>query len=219
MKRVAAAAGLAGLMLAGLVLAAWPAVPLAAQAQAAKPTAPAQAAAATAPAAIAALRHRAIAGDLQAQYDLAIVLLCGQWVPRDPAQASLWLALASARDHRGSQSVLGWLLMTGTGARRDDAHAAHWLGKAAEGGDTAAQNNLGVLYATGRGVKQDEAQADRWFSAAAEKGATEAARNLAVLRGEASAPTGRRRAVALAVHPALAGAACRMLPPTLKNSP
>ncbi len=162
------------------------------------------------PPAVAALHRQAVAGEAQARYDLGIVLLCGRWVPRDAPTAGLWMALASAQDHEGAQSVFGWQLMTGTGVRRDDLHAVHWLTRAAETGDTAAQNNLGVSYALGHGVPRDRALAERWFQAAADQGAEEAARNLAVLRGDgpASAP----RSTLGGGHPRLSQAACAAPP-------
>jgi uncharacterized protein len=156
---------------------------------------------------IAALHAQAVEGQAQARYDLGIALLCGKLVPRDPAQAALWLALASAQDHRGAQSVFGWQLMTATGVKRDDLHAAHWLQKAATSGDTAAQNNLGVLYAVGRGVAADRNQAERWFRAAAEQGASDAERNLALLLGKGSTAA-KRSAGPPSLHPALASAGC-----------
>ena len=144
------------------------------------------------PAAVAALHRQAVTGDAQARYDLAIVLLCGALVPRDPASAGVWMALAAPQGHVGAQSVFGWQLMSATGMQRDDLHAVHWLQQAAEAGDTAAQNNLGLQYALGHGVIRDEAQAERWFRAAADKGAAAAARNLQILLGlpleRASAP-------------------------------
>jgi TPR repeat protein len=232
MKRIAIAAAASLLTLLALPGLAAGTVAAAAQASTA----------AEVPAAIAALHRQAVDGDMQAQYDLAIVLLCGRRVPRDPAQAALWLALASARGHLGAQSVLGWLLMsapragpsrpphggsskvaqpplleTGTGVKRDDMHAAHWLERAAAGADTAAMNNLGVLYATGRGVDADAARAERWFRAAAAQGASDAARNLEVLLGGAAPAPAARRDVAASVHPALAGA-CGPRPPALKKT-
>ncbi len=160
---------------------------------------------------IAYLHEQAVGGDVLAQFDLAIVLLCGKLVPRDPAQAALWLALASAKDDRNAQSVLGWQLMSGTGVRRDDRHAARWLESAAKAGDAAAQNNLGVLYALGHGVAKDRVAAQRWFGAAAAQGATYAAQNLEQLQRRGVGA--RQKAMAPPpTHPALIRAGCAALP-------
>lgn len=161
------------------------------------------------PPAVAALHHAAVDGGADARYDLAIVLLCGAQVPRDPASAALWLALLVPAGHTGAQSVLGWQLMTGTGVLRDDRHAARWLREAADRGDTAARNNLGVLNALGRGVPRDLAAAERLFRSAADQGAEAAARNLAVLLGRDDAA--QRLSQPLAAHPALTATACRAL--------
>jgi hypothetical protein len=161
------------------------------------------------PPAVAALHREAVEGDVNARYDLAIVLLCGTQVPRDPASAALWLALLVPTGHAGAQSVLGWQLMTGTGVLRDDRHAAHWLHEAADRGDTAARNNLGVLYALGRGVPLDLAAAERLLRSAADQGAEAAARNLAVLLGR------QGTAQPSSTHPAVTAAACKALPRTM----
>lgn len=161
--------------------------------------------------ALALLRERASAGDAQAQYDLAVALLCGTQVARDPVQAAQWMTLAAAQEHTGARSVLGWMYMTGTGVKRDAGQAAQGLQLAAEAGDTAAANNLGVLYALGQGVTQDDALAAHWFKLAASQGAADAARNLEVLRAFPGGTGKRPEAAATAMHPALTPANCRLL--------
>lgn len=164
------------------------------------------------PPAVASLHRSAVAGDADARYDLAIVLLCGAQVPRDAASAALWLALLAPAEHSGAQSVLGWQLMTGTGVLRDDRHAAYWLRAASDHGDTAANNNLGVVLALGRGVPRDLAAAERRFRAAAEMGAEAAAHNLAVLLGrDVPHPTAGQGRQHVATHPALTAVACRAM--------
>jgi TPR repeat protein len=160
--------------------------------------------------ALALLRERAGAGDAQAQYNLAVALLCGTQVARDPAAASQWLALAAAQNHTGARSVLGWMYMTGTGVQRDSAKAAHWLLQAAKAGDTAAANNLGILYALGQGVAQDDAQAEHWFNVAAGQGAVDAVRNLEVLRAFPGGSGKPPEPVTNTLHPALMPANCRL---------
>ena len=176
------------------------------------------------PSLVATLHREAVAGEADARYALAVVLLCGTQVPRDPASAALWLALLAPAGHAGAQSVLGWQLMTGTGVLRDDRHAARWLRDAADQGDTAAGNNLGVLFALGRGVPRDRAAAERLFRTAAEQGAEAAARNLAVLLGRDELPTVRSASPGAsgapgpaAAHPALTTAACQALSRTFSR--
>ncbi len=136
---------------------------------------------------VARLREEAMRGDLQAQYDFAVLLDCGQGIRRDRGQALQWFRKAAEGGHLGALSALGWKYMTGDGVRRDDAAAFQWLRRAAERGDTSAQNNLGVLYALGHGVAADPAEAAKWFRLAADKGAADAKRNLEALQ------TGRAR--------------------------
>lgn len=147
------------------------------------------------PAVIAALRANARRGDLQAQYDLAVVLDCGLGVRRDQAESLEWFRRAADKGHVGAQSALGYKYMTGDGAQRDDAAAFDWLQRAAERGNTSAQNNLGILYAQGRGVTADPVEAARWFRKAADQGALDAQRNLQALQ------SGRSREARPSVEP------------------
>ncbi len=159
------------------------------------------------------LRAQATQGDAQAQYDLGVALLCGARGRREAeAEAARWIGSAAEQQHRGAQSLFGWLHMVGRGVPADDAQAARWLTPAAQGGDTAAQNNLGVLYAAGRGVAHDHARAARWFRAAADQGAEDAVRNLDVLENGDPVPADRPLRQT-AAHPALAAASCALTRP------
>lgn len=158
--------------------------------------------------ALAEMRQRASAGTAQAQYDLAIALLCGTRMQRHPAEAAKWMRKAAEQDHRGAQSVLGWMFMTGTGVQRDDGKAVPWLLGAAQGGEAAAANNLSILYALGQGVEKDNGQAERWFSAAIAEGAADAARNLETLHSDKDRAGAPKAAITRALHPALTGVKC-----------
>lgn len=160
--------------------------------------------------------------DAEAKYQRALALLCGaRGGPRNPQAAAKLLREAAEQGHVGAQGLYGWMAMSGVGMARDDKLAGRWLRPAAEAGDTAAQNNLGVLYAIGSGVPHDHRQAERWFRAAAAQGAEDAENNLKELlrplppapaSGSAPATPTRVRQTAK-LHPALAAAGCRPLPP------
>ena len=149
------------------------------------------------PTVVANLRYAARRGDMQAQYDLAVVLDCGLGLRRDQAEALEWFHKAADQGHVGAQSALGWKYMTGNGVPIDDNAAFEWLRRAAERGNTSAQNNLGILYMQGRGVAADPIEAAKWFRRAAEKGAVDAQRNLEALRA------GRSRDVRPTTEPRL----------------
>lgn len=98
------------------------------------------------------LKHRAEAGDPQAQW-----------------QVGAWLEDGVA-DPNGVRFV-----------RRDDRAAVRWLRRSAAGGSAAGQNHFGVCLSGGRGVRRNDAEALRWFKSALRKGDSCAAANIAAV--------------------------------------
>jgi len=94
-------------------------------------------------------------GDTAAQCGLGLMYAKGQGVPRDCAQAALWLRKAAEQGDAEAQDSLGVLYGNGEGVPQD--YAALWFRKAAEQGNANAQDNLGYWYEEGehRGVAQD----------------------------------------------------------------
>lgn len=67
-------------------------------------------------------------GDPNAQYHLALLLLEGTGVAKNPAQAARWLSLAAEKRHVASQALLGELLFNGqAGVARQRARGLMWL--------------------------------------------------------------------------------------------
>ncbi len=112
---------------------------------------------------------RANGGDAAAQYTLAQRYSTGApGVPKDFAEAALWIRKAADQGMTKAQYALGMMYANGQGVMKDAAEAAKWVAKAAEGGDPAAQNTLGVIYEAGQGVQQDDAEAAKWYKKAIE---------------------------------------------------
>lgn len=134
--------------------------------------------------ALEAWRPRAVAGDAQAQYQLARLYGSGLGVTRDVAQAAEWYRRAAEQGHPGAQYELGWLYANGVGVSRDLAQASAWYERAAALGYAEAQYQLGLLAlapASGEPGEADPAAAARWFATAAEQGHAEAQYRLGLL--------------------------------------
>jgi hypothetical protein len=89
---------------------------------------------------------------------------CG--LPKDYAQAAVWLRKAAEQGDVLAQDELAFLYYNG----QDYAQAAIWWRKAAEQGTADAQYALACAYAKGNGVPQDYKEAARWAQKSAELG-------------------------------------------------
>lgn len=104
------------------------------------------------------------AGNLEAQYNVACLLLLSQ----DVAEAQNWLVRAAEQGHPGAQNTLGQLYRKGDRLPRNDVAAFRWLKLAAEKGHSEARRALGTMYEEGEGVGQDLVQAYMWHHLADE---------------------------------------------------
>lgn len=114
-------------------------------------------------AALAILRPLAEQGDASAQHDLAIMSLNGRGVPKNEAEALLWLRLSADQGHADAQAMLGNAYFYGWGATPPDyAESSKWLRAAAEQGYAEGQYDLGSHCEIGIGVPQDYVEALKW---------------------------------------------------------
>ncbi len=82
--------------------------------------------------------HRAAEqGHIDAAYRLALIMLRGVGVARDPVGAAGWMYFAAARDHGKAQYEYATLLASGTGIARDEYAALSWYLIAAERNDVS----------------------------------------------------------------------------------
>ena len=98
-----------------------------------------------------ALRARAEAGDVEAQFVLGSMYEFGRGVPEDDVEAVRWYRLAADQGDADAQYRLGVNYDDGEGVPEDDVEAVRWFRLAAAQGVAAAQTTLGVMYATGEG--------------------------------------------------------------------
>lgn len=106
------------------------------------------------------------AGDVEARWQLALLLDLGLGGPRDPAAAFGWyVAAAQAGDARAELNA-GVMLDSGRGTARDRAGAALWYARAAANGHARAAYDLAQLYESGEGVPRNPELARSWYRAA-----------------------------------------------------
>jgi localization factor PodJL len=133
-----------------------------------------------------ALRAAAIAGDMSAQYEIAVRFGDGRGVPRDERQAAYWLELAVKQGLAPAQFRLGGYYEKGIGVKKDLAIARDLYLAAAAKGNGKAMHNLAVLYADGVNGRPDYHTAALWFRKAADRGITDSQYNLAILYAHGS---------------------------------
>ncbi|MGD0641484.1 MAG: hypothetical protein ABSC22_12110 [Roseiarcus sp.] len=145
-------------------------------------TAPAELVAAIPTALPSSLREAAAAGDAGAQIELALRLVDGRGVAKDPHAAEQWFEQAAVRDQPFAQYRLATLYEKGIGVARDLPLAMSWYAKAANAGNARAMHNLAVINAEGAGGdKPDYAEAARWFRKAGQLGIRDSQFNLGIL--------------------------------------
>ncbi len=117
-------------------------------------------------------RTRAAAqrGDADATFRLALMLLAGTGVARNPAEAARFMKIAAERGHVRAQYSLGAFYHEGTGVKQDQTEAARWIARAAAGGDAEAQYAYGLILLSGDGVPVDKVQAMEWLGKASRQG-------------------------------------------------
>lgn len=117
-----------------------------------------------------ALRQKALAGDMDALYELGMMYWEESEV-RDQKLAVQLFQPAAQRGQAQAQYQLGIALYLGLGITRDVELGLGWLRRAAEQGNVEAQQRLGMHYSGERSDVLDPVQAAFWYSKAAERGA------------------------------------------------
>ncbi len=101
------------------------------------------------------LHEAALAGDANAQVDLALCYSQGWGVEIDHAKAVHWYTLAAEQGHRAALHSLGIKYMHGDGVKRDPAKAAEYWQRAADLGFAMSMFLLANCYQNGDGVPED----------------------------------------------------------------
>ncbi|MDA9372117.1 sel1 repeat family protein, partial [Porticoccaceae bacterium] len=109
-------------------------------------------------------------GDVEAQFDLALMYRNGTEVPRNDKTAVKWYTKAAEQGLAKAQFNLGNMYVNGEGITENDKTAVKWFTKAAEQGLAEAQFKLGNYYDYGYGVPENDKTAVKWYTKAAEQG-------------------------------------------------
>lgn len=126
-----------------------------------------------------ALKVKAAAGDLEAQFLLGRALLRGEGVPKDLPEAFRLLRPAAESGHAGAMGAYGFMLSRGLGTEKNEGAAIEWLRKSAALGVATSQLNLGIMTLKGLGTPQNTADGLALIEKAANAGQAEAMVRLA----------------------------------------
>ena len=116
------------------------------------------------------VRAAAEAGSAEAQARFGQMLLDGDGVERDAAQAFAWFERAARAGHLEAANMVGRCHDLGWGVPVDKTKAAAWFRQAAGRGLTWAKYNYATLLALGDGVAEDKRAALALFEEAAAEG-------------------------------------------------
>ena len=115
------------------------------------------------------LAAKAQSGDVDAQYQVAMMYLKGRGVSQSGKQARIWLGKAAEQGDARAITRLGIVNYKGEGGPTDYPQALNMF-KRVSSTSALAQYYLGEIYANGAGVKQDYPAAIDWYKQAAEGG-------------------------------------------------
>jgi TPR repeat protein len=144
---------------------------------------------------IQAMMDKAKAGDVDAQFQLALLGLTGKLGANNAPEAVRLLGAAANSGHAEARFLLATLFLHGRGGVvKDEARAIRLYREQAEAGDARAQNALGQMLLHGQGGPKNAAEAVGWFRRAAEQKLAAAQSNLgyAYAHGEGIAPDKRK---------------------------
>lgn len=101
------------------------------------------------------------------RFHLALCLLNGTGMKKNPKQAARELEKASADNNTDAMVLLGQMHLGHFGIPRNLEQAFHWFQKAAELGNRDAMFQLALCYKCGNSVEVDHDMADFWLKTAA----------------------------------------------------
>lgn len=148
------------------------------------------------------LRNRAVQGDVDAQYQLGVLLQKGIDGQAKTYEAINWLLKAANAGHGESQYALALIYQANQSNANDVKKSISWIQKAASNQVPEAQYYLGMMYAAGDQLKQDPKMAKQWFEKAEKQGHISAQIALAELRDrQSTADTPNKPSLAIAPSP------------------
>ena len=130
------------------------------------------------------LKQQAEAGNINAQYALAVHYATGDTVVEDVEEAAKWFLLAANQGHSDAQVNLAVWYAMGLGIEQNQQEALKWYHRAADQGDSQAQYSLAARYYKGFGVKRDSEHAKKLYESSCRGGFELSCKALRVLKLE-----------------------------------
>lgn len=125
------------------------------------------------------LKERALAGDPDAQYDLAESYYYGRCgAVENETEAVRWYRMSAAQDKPEAIYSLGICYYNGQGVDEDNDRAFYWFQKGAFLENADAEYMTGLCNLKGYGTNVNEKVADFWLERAAKKGHAKAMRQM-----------------------------------------
>ena len=126
------------------------------------------------------------AGDVHAQFALAVMYQQGTMVPRSDIDSVKWFKKAADQGDAQAQFMMGNAYVRGRGTICDDEEAVKSYQKAADQGSAEGHFGLAMEYHFRHGVTQNDAEAYFWLSLSAQQN-TNAVPKLQLVRKKLSA--------------------------------
>jgi uncharacterized protein len=116
-------------------------------------------------------REAALAGNLEAQFRLANIVIKGtKGLKQDVPSAIKLFETAAAQGHAKSQNTLALMYLNGNAVAKDEKKSFELFSKAVEQKLPEAENSLGLLYLRGIGTDRSVEQAFTMLKRAADQG-------------------------------------------------
>jgi TPR repeat protein len=109
-------------------------------------------------------------GDVDAMFELYVLLSTGQGVSKDEAKSLAWCMKAAELGHARACYNLGAFYATGRGVEHDEAKALGWYEKASDAGNGRATATLAYMISQGSACVADPNRAEKLFELAEEQG-------------------------------------------------
>jgi TPR repeat protein len=117
------------------------------------------------------LREEADAGDIRAQFDLAVRYATGRsGAPFSQRLAGVYYEKAARGGDDRAMLNLGMMYEAGRGVPKDDLESIRWTLAAAEAGNTRAQFQMALRFEIGHGVEPNLVIANMWLVLSASAG-------------------------------------------------
>lgn len=138
-------------------------------------------------------------GDAESQYNLGLLYMDGELVPKDVKKAAQLWKKAADLGHAMVQFNLGLMYHSGDGVEKSYKQALKYWKMASKQGDVRASENIAVMYEEGQGSRVNTTKAAQFWNIALGQGSEKAKGRLAFynFQGEGGVDANKTRAAEL----------------------